>query len=76
MEKLKNLIHKIKPEIDFMATRDYIQTGILDSFDIILLVSGIDEIYNISISGFDIVPENFTNLETIYNLIAKYSEQT
>ena len=75
MERLRYLLQDIKPEFDFRNVGDYIQTGRLDSLDIVILVSALDRTYNISISGIDIVPENFAHLESIRNLVAKYGVQ-
>lgn len=74
MERLKNLLQEIRPEVDFMEVREFVQTGILDSFDIVMLVSAVEETYNISIHGLDIVPENFADLESIWNLVVKCGE--
>lgn len=72
MEEIKHLLKEIKPEIDVDDPRDFIGTGQLDSFDIIMLVSMLDNIYDISINGLDIIPENFSNIQNIWNLIGKY----
>jgi len=47
----------------------------LDSFDMVTLVSSLDKNYGISIQGTDIVPENFQNLETITGLLRKCGVQ-
>ena len=44
----------------------------LDSFDLVTLVTSLDEVFEISIDGTDIVPENFSNIESIFNLLNKY----
>ena len=46
----------------------------LDSFDIVTLVSDMDKAYGISISGLDIVPENFQNITSIQKLLQKYAK--
>ena len=43
----------------------------LDSFDVVTLVSALDKNFGISIEGTDIVPENFKNLQTIEALLRK-----
>lgn len=72
MKEVMALLQGIKPEIDFRNQRDLITTGVLDSFDIVMLVSALDETYNILINGLDIIPENFIDLQSIYNLVEKY----
>ena len=70
MEKeVLQMLTEVRPEFDFSQSTNYIEEGMLDSFDIISLVSSIDQKYNISIDGVDIVPENFSNLDSIVKLI-------
>jgi acyl carrier protein len=42
---------------------------------VVTLVATLDKSYGISISGVDIVPENFKNLQTIATLLHKYGVQ-
>jgi len=72
MKALAELLKGIRPEFDFSASRDFIADGMLDSFDMVTLVSTLDKTYGISIEGTDILPENFSSLETIAALLRKY----
>ena len=45
----------------------------LDSFDIVTLVTSLDEEFGISIDGIDILPENFSTLSGVMDLLGKYS---
>jgi len=72
METIKTVLNNIRPEIDFEQFSDFIQHGILDSFDLVTLISELDQEFSISIDGTDIIPENFKNLQTIKKLIEKY----
>ena len=65
---------EIRPEFDFTASQDFVGDGMLDSFDIITLVSDLDKAYGISISGVDIVPENFQSIAAIQELLQKYGK--
>jgi acyl carrier protein len=75
MEKILNILKEIRPEFDFTQSEDFIADGMLDSFDLIALISELDKTYNISIDGLDIIPENFLNLEKIQTLLHKYGVQ-
>jgi len=35
------------------------------------LITALDDYYNISIDGMDIMPENFVSIESIINLLVK-----
>jgi acyl carrier protein len=69
MKSLPEILKEIRPEFDFTASSDFIADGMLDSFDMVTLVSTLDKTYGISIQGTDIVPENFKNLATIEALL-------
>lgn len=70
-KKILELLTEIRPEFDFAESNSFIEEGMLDSFDIVALVTALDEEFKISIVGTDIVPENFSNLETIQQLLIK-----
>lgn len=71
MEKIMEILKGIRPEFDFSSSRDYIEDGYLDSFDLVTLVSELDQTFDISIDGLDIIPENFMSLETIAGVVKK-----
>ena len=64
----------IKPDID-VTNNNLIDEEILDSFDIVTIVSAVDEEFDIQITARDIVPENFNSVEAIYNLVKKLEEE-
>ncbi|MCS2505644.1 hypothetical protein NXW48_07290 [Phocaeicola vulgatus] len=43
----------------------------LDSFDVVCLVDALDTEFNIVIDGIDILPENFSTIESIEALLKK-----
>lgn len=71
MEKIMEILQGIRPEFDFASSEDFIEDGYLDSFDLVSLVSELDDAFNISIDGLDIIPENFKSLNTITNVVKK-----
>ena len=72
MSDVYEILKGIRPEFDFTASQDFIGDGMLDSFDVVTLVSDLDKVYGISIAGVDIVPENFQNIAAIEKLLQKY----
>jgi acyl carrier protein len=71
--KIIAILNDIRPEFDFNEPVDnFVEAGLLDSFDLVTLVTSLDEAFEISIDGTDIVPENFCNVESILNLLNKY----
>ena len=72
MKTVLEVLKGIRPEFDFTTSEDFIADGMLDSFDVITLISELDQNYGISIIGADILPENVRNLEAIEKLLHKY----
>ena len=70
-EKVLEILSNIRPEFDFTEDVNFIEEGMLDSFDLVTLVSDLDSTFGISIDGVDIVPENFSSVEAIINLLKK-----
>jgi len=76
MKKILEVLSSIRPEFDFSTSRDFMADGMLDSFDMITLVSDLDKTFSISIDGTDIIPEHFRNLAAITQLLTKYGVET
>lgn len=70
--KIFETLSNIRPEIDFRNSINFISEGYLDSFDIVSLVASLDEEFDISIDGIDILPENFETIDSIIVLVSKY----
>lgn len=72
-EKIINILQDLHPEYDFSKNVNFISEGMLDSFDIVSLVSELEDNFNITIDGVEIRPENFSSVKSISDLI-KHSE--
>ena len=70
-KKILDLLTEIRPEFDFGASTNFIEEGMLDSFDIVSLVASLDEEFGISIDGTEIIPENFSSVDSIFQLLVK-----
>lgn len=72
MKTVLEVLKDIRPEFDFTTSEDFIADGMLDSFDVVTLISELDLNYGISIAGTDILPENVRNIAAIKQLLGKY----
>lgn len=70
-QQIIRILTELRPEFDFNQNINFIEEGMLDSFDIVNLVSELDSTFGISIDGVDIIPENFSSVEAIKNLLLK-----
>ena len=69
--ELMEILDELKPGENFKDSKSYIDDEILDSFDVISLVSILEEKFEIVIDGLDIIPENFQNIDALIALIDK-----
>ena len=75
MEQLLEILSGLHPEIDFENTEDLIDDGILDSLDIVSIVSSVYSEFDITIPPEEIIPENFNSAKALMELITKLDEE-
>lgn len=71
MEKLLELLKGIRPDIDFDNESALIDDGFLDSFDVVSIISEIDDVFGVQIRINELDPENFNSAQSIWDLIQK-----
>lgn len=74
MEELLKILSNMHPDVDFETQENLIDDGILDSFDIVTLVTEITEEFDVTIKARDMVPENFNSAKALYALIQRLEE--
>lgn len=72
---LMEILEGTRPEIDFETETALIDDQLLDSFDIISIVSEINDTFDISINVNDLLPENFNSLDAMLALITRLQEE-
>lgn len=75
MERLIEILNDLHPDVDFYRAADLIDDGILDSLDIVSLVSQIDSEFGVTIPAEEIIPENFNSAEELFALITRLDEE-
>ena len=74
MNRLVNILRSLHPEVDIIREERLIDSGILDSFDIVTLVSEIDDVFGVEIPAQALTPENFNSAKALYGLIRQLQE--
>ena len=74
-DSILEVLREVNEDADFENSSDFLEDGLIDSFEIVDFVSRLEEKFPVEIKGIDIVPENFLNLETIEKLLRKYLEE-
>lgn len=63
------ILSDIRPDVDFENETALIDDGILDSFDVVSIISEIDDKFGVQIRISELDPENFNSAEAIWNLV-------
>lgn len=69
MEQLLELLKSVRPDVDFENETALIDDGILDSFDVVSIISELDDQFDVQIRITELDPENFNSAEAIWNLV-------
>lgn len=75
MEELLDILRELHPDVDFEKEEHLVDGKILDSFDIITIISEIADAFDVTISAEHIIPENFNSAQALYELIAKLEDE-
>ena len=71
MEILKG----IRPDVDFANETALIDDGILDSFDVVSIISELDDAFDVQIRINELDPENFNSVDSIWNLVQELKKK-
>ena len=71
MEKLLEILKGIRPDVDFENETSLVDDGILDSFDVVSIISELDDAFGVQIRIDELDPENFNSAASIMALIEK-----
>ncbi len=75
MDKLIEILSDLHPDVDFESEEGLVDNGILDSLDIVTLITEINDKFDVSIPAEEIIPENFNSAEALFALIEKLDEE-
>ena len=75
MTELLEILENLHPEVDFDTCTTLIDDKILDSFDIITIISEINEAYDVVIPAEEIIPENFNSAQALFELVKKLEDE-
>ena len=71
MDKLLELLKGIRPDVDFETETALIDDGILDSFDVVSIISELDDEFGVKFRIAELDPDNFNSLQSIRSLVQK-----
>jgi acyl carrier protein len=70
-DKILEILSDVRPDLDFENEKSLVSDGNLDSFDIVTIISELNDAFDIKIKVHDLVPDNFNSLEAIQKLVER-----
>ena len=74
MEQLIEILKELHPDVDYETEEGLVDEGILDSLDIVTLVTEINDRFDVSIPPEELVPDNFNSAAALWALIEKLDD--
>lgn len=68
-ERIKRILQSVNPKFDKHWDADFLEEGLIDSFEILGIIVQLEQEFNIEIDPELILPENFCSLEAIEMLL-------
>ncbi|MBP3412301.1 MAG: acyl carrier protein [Oscillospiraceae bacterium] len=68
-EKLLAILSEACPEVDFETETALIDDGLLESLDIVMIVTEIMQEFGVELTVDDLLPENFNSVDVLLALI-------
>jgi D-alanine--poly(phosphoribitol) ligase subunit 2 len=71
MNKILEILNEIRPDLDFDSEKQLVAQGLLDSFDLVSIISELNDVFEINIRVNDLQPENFNSVEAMMALVER-----
>ena len=71
-ERIYGILETVRPEVDFRTKEDFFDDGFRDSIEFMRFLTQLDAEFGIDIDGIDMLPENFSNIDSIVDLLGRY----
>lgn len=75
MDKVIEILESVKPGVDYKNEKSLVDNGILESFDIITIISKLNDEFDIEFSVNEVIPENFNSAEALYKTVCKLEKE-
>ena len=71
MDQLITLLTELCPGVDFASETALVDDGIIESLDIVTIVTELMAAYDVEITVEDLVPENFNSVQAMWDMIQR-----
>lgn len=75
MDIILEILSGLHPEVDFENCDTLVDDKIIDSFDIVSIISDISDEFDVTIPVEEIVPKNFNSAKALYEMVMRLLDE-
>ena len=73
-QQIIQILKRMHPEADVQASHSLVDDGILDSLDIVTLVSELNATFDVRIPAAEILPDRFNSVSALADMIRRLDD--
>lgn len=74
-EEILGILEELHEEIDFEKEEKLVDDKVLDSFDLVTLVTELGEMFDVDITAKDFIPQNFNSVNRLTKMIVRLLDE-
>ena len=74
MNEIIDILTELHDDVDFSTETGLVENGILNSLDIVAIITEINDRMDVRIPAEEILPENFDSAEALWALVQRLDE--
>jgi acyl carrier protein len=74
-ESVLEILQELHEDVDYEKEKKLVDNKVLDSFDLVTLVTELSDEFDVEITAKDFVAENFNSLETLAQMIVRLLDE-
>ena len=75
MDELLEILKELHSDVDFEKEDKLVDDKILDSFDLVTLVTELGDTFDVEITAKDFVPENFNSAQAMWAMVQRLMDE-
>lgn len=73
-QKIIEILKTLHPELDLTSDVRLVDDGVLDSLDIVTLVTELNAAFDVAIPAIEILPSNFNSVQALAEMIERLDD--
>ena len=75
LEDVIEILQDVEEDVDYESCTTLIDDRVLDSFDILSIISALNDEFDISIPAKDVIPENFNSAAAMRDMVQRLVDE-